>query len=316
MQDKVSGIQGAASARVQLLVGSVRASALVLMDRSDALVDRLLPPDEAEEKAKRDKENSSALVARAVSIPFKIPVRFTRVVFVKAGGLSETALLHTSAQKRKFVNFIMQGSQSISDKVVSVSAPGRAVLSSGQATVARKMRAVYQSLADAEEVVVVWVSGRLYVVGTHLRLPEIKCWTLTKVTDLRHATTMATTRATQGAFAATTRIVGDDRAVFIFQKIGLEDPRVSQPSAAVQRVQEEAREVIAEVIHVPVVHKPVTAPERVQEEAHEVLAEAHEVLAEVIHVPVVHKPVTAPERVQEEAREMIEEVRSVAEKCL
>jgi hypothetical protein len=72
---------------------------------------------------------------------------------------------------------------------------------------------------------VLWISGRCYVVVTQLRLPEMKEWAFAKVADVREAAAMATTRVSQGFYVASTRVVGDERANFVFQKVGLQAPR-------------------------------------------------------------------------------------------
>jgi len=223
LQGTLSGLQHAASAKVQRLFGKVHASALVLIDRSDTLVDRFLPLDDVEEKAQKDQER--ALVSRALRLPLKIPLRCTRIAFVKAGGLTEAVMLFSSEQTRSLVETLSHCTYLISDKVMSVTAPGRAIVSRGRDTITRKLVFAYQSLVDGQQVVVLWISGRFYVVVTQLRLPEMKNWAFTKVADVREAAAMPTARASQGVYVASARVVGDEWANCVFQKIGLQAPK-------------------------------------------------------------------------------------------
>jgi len=225
LQGVLSGLQNAASAKVQRLFGNVHSAAVVLVDRSDALVNRFLPLDEVEEKAQKDKDMNSFLVSRALRLPVKIPLRFARVTFVKAGVLTEAAMLFSSEQTRSLVETLARCSHSISDKMISVTAPGRAIIRSGRDTITRKMLFAYQTLVDGQQVVVVWISGRFYVVVTQLRLPEIKNWTFTKVADMREASAMASTRVSRGVYSASTRVVGDEWADRVFHKVGLQVPK-------------------------------------------------------------------------------------------
>jgi hypothetical protein len=222
LQGVLSGLQNAASTKVQRLLVNAHASALVLVDRSDALVNRLLPLDEVEEK---DNDKNGALVSRALRLPAKIPLRFARVAFVKTGVLTEAAMLFSSEQTRSLVETLARSSHSISDKIISLTAPGRAIISSGRDTMTRKMTFAHQSLLDGQQVVVVWISGRFYVVVTQLRLPEIKNWTFTKVAGMREASAMALTHVSRGVYIASTRVVGDERADRVFHKVGLQVPR-------------------------------------------------------------------------------------------
>jgi hypothetical protein len=225
LQGTLSGLQIAASAKVQRFFGNVHASALVLIDRSDALVDRFLPLDDVEEKAQKDKANSSALVSRALKLPLKIPLRCTRIAFVKAGGLTEAVMLFSSEQTRSLVETLAHCRHLISDKVISVTAPGLAIVRTGRDTMTSKLVFAYQSLVDGQQVVVAWISGRFYVVVTQLRLPEIKNWAFTKVANVREAAATAATHVSKGVYVASNRVVGDEWADCAFHKVGLQPPK-------------------------------------------------------------------------------------------
>jgi hypothetical protein len=250
LQGKLSVLHNTASESLQSFFGSMHASAVVFLDRSDSLVDHLLPPDETAEETPTQKEISSALIPRALRLPFKVPVRFTKVVFVKARGLSKAAMFRSSEQKRQLLEFVFHSIHLVTDKVEAVTAPVFTVVSSGKVSASRKIQVAHQSLMDAQQVVVLWVNGRFYVVVTTLRLPELQEWTLTKAANVKQVAAIATTQATQGAYVATARIVGDGRADLIFRKVGLSVPHLNEPSTGWQRVQDETHEVVEEVRHV------------------------------------------------------------------
>jgi len=194
-----------------------------LLDRSDALVDRLLPLDEVEERvklAKATKVTAVALIPRTLGLPLKFPIRITRVVFVKAGACSESVVELSAVYKNKLTRRIAQGRHKITDQVGCVTSPA-----------IRKVQVLRQSLADGQEVVVVWVGGKLYVVASHLRLPAIKEWAVSKSEGLKLVCGTAMTRSTETAFAATSRLIGDDRAVVIFDKFHVYIPQAKQPVA-------------------------------------------------------------------------------------
>lgn len=224
LEGKLSGLHAAASARLNHVFEGIHSTVLVLIDHSDALVDRVLPPNEDEKASRQNdaKKSTVALIPRALGVPLQLPARAARIVFVQAIGLSQTVVVRSSEQKARLFNFLSQGSQLISDKVVSATAPGRAIISSGKGNVSRKWQIAWESLVNAEEVVVVWANDRLYIVASKLRLPEIKDWTCTKVGDLKQTTSSATERITKGAYDATIRVAGGERASLVFNQLGLQ----------------------------------------------------------------------------------------------
>jgi len=213
LQGKVSGLQIATTGRVHQLFGSVHALALGLIDRSEALVDQMLPPDEDEKKRIQERAQASstvALIPRALGVPFKVPIRLTKIVYVKAGGLSDSV-----------VQLGSNGCSFVSSKVSTVTAPGLAIISSGKASAAQKLQVALQSLADGKNFVVMQTGNQIYIVTSKLRLPEAKQFVFAKTEDLKQLTNEGRERAGKGAFSATKRIAGEHRAILIFDKIGL-----------------------------------------------------------------------------------------------
>jgi hypothetical protein len=213
LQGKVSGLQVVTTSHLHQLFDSVHSSVLGLVDRSEALVDRMLPPDEEEKQLIQERAKTPttvALIPRALGVPFKVPVRLTKIVFVKAGGLSDSV-----------VKFGSNGCSFVSNKVSTVTAPGLALIASGKASVAQRLQVALQSLVDGKNFLVVQAGNQIYIVTSKLRLPEAKQWVFAKVEDLKQVTSDGKERAGKGGFSVATRVMGEQRAILIFDKIGL-----------------------------------------------------------------------------------------------
>jgi len=236
LHSKVSDMQVATANRVQQLFGGVRASALFLVERSDGLVDQFLPPDEAEKKVIKEKRGTYvSLIPRAFGIPFKIPIRVTRIVVGKAGGLSNSV-----------VTCLVQGGTVISERVARVTAPGMAILSLRKASAAQRLQVAWHSLVDAKAFIVLQVGGKFYVFASKLRLHEAKRWTLAKVEGMKEAGDAGKERAMQGAYSLTTRAMGEQRAIVIFDKLGVQVPAASLEDRAkllIGSAEDEARKL-------------------------------------------------------------------------
>jgi hypothetical protein len=232
---KVVDLRTAAVGRAWDLVGSAHSLAVVLVGRSEALVDLVLPPDEAEkEAADAARQSGAALSSRVMVLPYQIPVRLTRVVFVQARGLAEITtgkcryvVQLSSEQTAKLFTSLKHNR--VSDKIVSVTAPGVAALRSGSTAASQKLQIAWQSLVDAEQAVVVYVNGQFFILVQRFRLPQLKEWTLVQAECLKQRTADAGVKATEGAYRVTTRVVGGPRAALIFTNVGKYVPIMKKP---------------------------------------------------------------------------------------
>merc|ERR1712046_135106 len=68
---------------------------LRLVDRSEALIDRLLPPPAKADKTTGEKteDKEASLVLRIARLPFRMPVRVTMVMYMKANGAVDYVLV-------------------------------------------------------------------------------------------------------------------------------------------------------------------------------------------------------------------------------
>lgn len=81
------GIALVGSGRLHDLCSTAHSGCLELLDRSDDLIDWMLPLEEPErEKAAR---RQAQLIPRVLSMPWRIPVRCIKIIFIKARGLAE-----------------------------------------------------------------------------------------------------------------------------------------------------------------------------------------------------------------------------------
>jgi len=178
LKGKVSNLRDSASSRFHSAGAGIHTMVVGFVDRSDALVDRVLPPDEAEKKAIQEhiKANrgasSLALLPRTLYIPCKIPVRMSKIVFVKAAGLAE----------------------GVSNGIATFSAPGVLALRSSKDAASRKMGIAWQCVVDGKQAVVVWLGGQSYLVVSRLHLPQLKDWTLEKIHGLKQGSAVILTR--------------------------------------------------------------------------------------------------------------------------
>jgi hypothetical protein len=169
LRGKVSSLSLAASSKCQAFGLGMHTMAVDLVDRSDAFVDHLFPPDNSEEQKMEQLHRSNAdasilaLIPRSLSIVCRVPVRSTRMVYVKAGGLAGA----------------------LGNKVIRLSEPGVLTLRSGTDAVSRKVAIAWQSIVDGKHAVVVWVGGRCYMVASCLHIPELQGWTLEKIDGLK-----------------------------------------------------------------------------------------------------------------------------------
>lgn len=240
---------------------------IMLVDRSEALLDQLLPS--ATDKATHVEIKNTALIPRVISIPAQIPVRVTRIVLVKAGQTvrisNQWVTVQVLDKKAQFSQHVSRGAAFISEKLAS--APGAASIVKAKTATSQKLQVLWQGVVDGQKATVIWVKGRLYVVYKQAHIPELQEWTSAKISSLKQSTDAVTTRATerttaakdwtsrkvcslkqstaegataakaraaegatqvvQGAYAATARVAGGQKAVALFTRVGTYVPAVT-----------------------------------------------------------------------------------------
>jgi len=230
----------------------VHQTGLSLVESTESLIDRLLPPPAAlgaKEDGKDGEEETlatQALIPRAMVLPFRIPARTIHITLVKANGMTSSlkdvivvkaqwVVELTQDQKAKLSAYIAHNSRQLMDKASSSTVVVR--LQKGRAEGSRKLQVARESIAIGQQQVV----DRVYIVGERLRIQELKDVTIS-----------AAKSATQTAHAVTKRVAGEERATVIFTKIGEKVPAVKSvifPQAetgAAEELDEEEEEKLVE----------------------------------------------------------------------
>merc|ERR1712232_1277921 len=93
---------------------------------------------------------------RVVALPLQIPIRTTKIIFVKAGGLTKViadvgrgAMNSTGQQKDRLMVFMVSASQQMSDKASALAVSGKASMRAGRDATARQVEIAWQSILDA-----------------------------------------------------------------------------------------------------------------------------------------------------------------------
>jgi len=217
---KVFSLRTLASKRVHSLLSATLAKGVVLVENSEALVDKLLPAnDDNEVSFTNGQVTHMGMASRAVALPYRISLRTSRVFMLKAGDTSQWAMRFTSAHRA----LIGQSSGQLFAKFVSVSEPGVTAIVSGKDTAAKKLHIIWQSLVNSEHAVVVCIQGQCYFVSGRLKFPELRVWTMDRVENLQQRCGKVARAAKRSAFAAT-QAVGGERAVLLVAKVGAYAP--------------------------------------------------------------------------------------------
>lgn len=178
MDEKIYEIRTASSDKAVQLLAEFRSLTLTSIERSEALVDRLLPEEESEAAATASLRKSRGLAHRTLAIPMQVPVRGVRIIVVQAGSFS--AFL--AAQGRR-------GMSAASESVLAL-----------RGASSRKTQALLKSAQDAQKAVVVYINGYYCV--------------------LKQGSAKAFASSVQGAFVVTKTVIGNNRAVVVFTKVG------------------------------------------------------------------------------------------------
>merc|ERR1712070_1211247 len=140
------------------------------------------------------------------------PVRITMIMFVNTSGAVQTVYVSGKAaagvaydKQQQFAQAVMQRAKPLTDRVGAMSDTTLARARRGRDTAALKLN-------DGREYVTVMVNGMV----VRLKLVEAKDWTSDKVGQARAGTVAVVLKTVQVAHDTTGRIIGKDRATFLF----------------------------------------------------------------------------------------------------
>jgi len=202
---------------------------LRMVDRSEALIDRLLPPPAKPDKTageKSEEKEASALVLRIARLPFRMPVRVTMVMYMKANGavdyvlFSGSEIVRISKERQAQLAEMMSHRARLAlrhgaDKLTAVSKPAVDAMQPYRNSAGKRMAALHCSMANGTEIIMV----KIKVIFEHLRITQAKDWTSGKVGTIKQATLSVAKGVTQRAHGATARIAGEQRATVVFTRL-------------------------------------------------------------------------------------------------
>jgi len=217
-------VYGAASKRTAIMLGLVHEKSLLMVDRSEALIDKILPPlvkaDKQSEESEGKKEQ--ALVARIVRLPFRMPVRISMVMYMKANGgvdyvmISGRQMIRLSKEKQaQLAQIIAHRACNATDKIASVSKPAVDALQKYKTSANKRVSAFRCSMADGSEIIMV----KIKVVFEQLHLVQAKDWAAEKIGSVKKGTVTIVKSAARRAQGATARIAGEERAAAVFTRL-------------------------------------------------------------------------------------------------
>merc|ERR1712232_391640 len=177
-----------------------------------------------------DDQEQGRLVARVAYLPFRAPVRITMIMFVTGSGAVQTVYVSGRSaagvameKQQQFAQAVLQRAKPLTDRVGSMSATTLARARKGRDVAALKLN-------DSREYVTVMVNGMV----VRLKLVEAKNWTTEKADRARAGTVAVVVKGVQLAHQTTGRVIGKDRATFLFTSLYL--PIQQQPAGAVKPV--------------------------------------------------------------------------------
>lgn len=217
-------VYGAASKRTASMLGLVHEKSLLVVDRSEALIDRILPPpvQAGNQHDKSEDKKVQALVPRIVRLPFRMPVRISMVMYMKASGavdcvmISGRQVIQISKEKQaQLAQLMAHRARDASDKIASVSKPAVDTLQKYKTSANKRVSAFRCSMADGSEIIMV----KIKVVFEQLHLIQAKDWAANKVSSVKKGTVSLVKTAAQRAQGATVRIAGEERAAAVFTRL-------------------------------------------------------------------------------------------------
>ena len=217
-------VYGAASKRTATILGLVHDKSLLVVARSEALIDRILPaPVEAGKQQDKSKEQKKlALVSRIARLPFRMPVRISMVMYMKANGavdcvlISGRQMIQISKEKQaQLAQLMAHRARNATDKLALVSKPVVDELQKYKTSANKRVSAFRCSMADGSEIIMV----KIKVVFERLHIIQAKDWAAEKVRNVKKGTITIAKTAAQRAQGATVRIAGEERAAAVFTRL-------------------------------------------------------------------------------------------------
>jgi len=217
-------VYGAASKRTATILGLVHDKSLLVVDRSEALIDRILPlsTKTGKQQDKSEDKQKQALVPRIARLPFRMPVRISMVMYMKANGavdyvlISGRQMIQISKDKQAQLAQIMaHRARNATDKIALVSKPAVDALQKYKTSANKRVSAFRCSMADGSEIIMV----KIKVVFEQLHLIQAKDWAAEKVSSVKKGTITIAKTAAQRAQGATARVAGEERAAAVFTRL-------------------------------------------------------------------------------------------------
>jgi len=209
-------------------------------------IDRLLPPPAkvgaTEKKGIAEEQAKAALIPRIAHLPFRVPLRVTMIVYVKGCGAVDTVIVGGRRVKSlawekqmQLAQLVQQRSKPLTDKVCALSEPVMLGLQ-------KRKAAAYGAVESGHQAIVV----KVYVVTE--KFQPARDWSSRKVDDILHSAATAARSSARLAHAVTVRVAGEQRAAFVFTRIGERMPALKLADETIsQEMEQKSNERIAEV---------------------------------------------------------------------
>jgi hypothetical protein len=213
------------------MILKIHKTGMTLCDSTESLIDRWLPEpatDASKASEKKDQQGKETIVLyRAISLPFRIPARTIHIISFKVDGITQELIVKakwavqlTKDQKEKLSAYIAENSRKLMDKVSNSTAV--VTLKNGKTTAAKKLEVARKSLAEGQRAIAV----KCHTVADRVGIIELRDITIEKIEQLQVIAISGAKSASNGAYVITQRVAGNERATFIFTKIGEKVPLV------------------------------------------------------------------------------------------
>lgn len=228
VQTKVIDVKNTAVSKVVDVRDNAVMKVEVVVCFLETLIDRFLPPpaaltDVAEKKGTEEEQAKAAILPRIAHLPFRVPLRVTMIVYVKASGAVDAVVVSGRRVKSlawekqvQVAQIVAQRTKPFTDKVSSLSAP---VVNGLQ----KRKAAAYGAMESGQQAIVV----KVYVIGEKFHLVEMRDWSSRKVDGMWQGATTAARGSARIAHTVTVRVAGEQRAAFVFTKIGERMPSLN-----------------------------------------------------------------------------------------
>merc|ERR1711865_189556 len=195
-------------------------------------IDQLIPlPEKADDKKAQQQR---AIVTRIAQLPFRMPVRVTCLVYIKANGAVESVVLTSkhvagvAAEKQaQFAQQMMARAKPLTDRVQSVAEASAVRIR------ARRSSAV-KAIEGSREFIYIRVNNVL----VRLHVVEAKDWTLSQGERARSNIVALILAAVQMGHSMGSRVIGQERTSFVFSKLRLPQQLDDKPIARAPQVVE------------------------------------------------------------------------------